>query len=343
MNIETRTNEIMSSIKSVSKQTYRKSEVLPELFALQQEIVALTFNAEHAELGDLKIWDVESHLEQLNDDYGGIATEELQRFKSGCAFLCNLIKAECSGNRGENKAFYALERMRAEHLVLRNVELTDGNQRTEIDAVVITHKGVFIIEVKNTQRDIFIDEKGDYYRTGEYMRWDSNIGGKLTVKKDLLQKALCNAGLEKVEIFEIVVFTNNRIEVQNRCSRIKTCFLGQLPYLIDEWNLGRYLTSSDMSKASESIEKARCTEEYPLELDVERFKRDFAELMVKLESASQPEEGFPEITTAERSKRIRFLDILNTVFSVKNIRAAGTAAAFVITAVSVVANLNNNI
>ena len=105
MNIEIRKQEIVKSMKSASKLTYHKSEVLPELFALQQELVAQTFNKDHAELGNLKIWDVESHLAQMNEECGGIATEELQRFQSGCRFLSNLIKAEISGNRGESKAF----------------------------------------------------------------------------------------------------------------------------------------------------------------------------------------------------------------------------------------------
>ena len=344
MNIETRTNEIMNSIKSASKETYHKSEVLPELFALQQELVALTFNPEHADLGNLRIWDVENHLTQMNEDCGGVANEELQRFKSNCKSLCNMIKIHYSGNRGESKAFYALNNMRTEHLVLKNVELTDESKRTEIDAVVITHKGAFIIEVKNTRKNVFIDEKGDYYRTGEYMKWDSNIGDKLNTKRELLRKALCKAGIENVDIFEVVVFTNNCIELHNICDSIKTSFLGQLPYLVDQWNCGRYLSSGVMHRTAEAIEKARCEEEYPLEFDAVCFKRDFAIVMAKLEAASQQEkEEICEPIAKETSKLIRFIDFINTVFSAKHMKAAGTAAAMIITVASAVANLKNTI
>ncbi len=101
MSIETRTTEIMGSIKSASKETYHKSEVLPELLSLQQEIVAHTFKAEHTDLNALRIWDVENRLEQINESCGGVATEDLVRFKSGCRLMCNMIKAEYSGNRGK--------------------------------------------------------------------------------------------------------------------------------------------------------------------------------------------------------------------------------------------------
>lgn len=344
MNIESRTNEIMNSIKSSSKGTYYKSEVLPELFALQQELVALAFNAEHADLGNLRIWDVENHLAQMNEECGGIAMEELQRFRAGCKVLCNLIKAECSGNRGESKAFYALEKIHTEHLILKNVELTGENQRTEIDAVVITDKGAFIIEVKNTHKDIFIDERGDYYRTGEYLKWDSNIGEKLNVKRELLQKALYEAGYEEIKIFEIVVFTNNRIEVKNHCSRIKTCFLGQLPYIIDEWNLEGNLTSKAIHQAGEAVENARCKEKYPLGLDTKSFKRDLATVMAKLEAASQNEaEEIPKPAVEENTKNNRILDFLSMVFSARHMKAAGTAAAIALTVVSAVVSLKNNV
>ena len=345
MNLEARKHEIVSGIKSGAKASYHRSEVLPELLALQQEVVSLTFNQDHADFADLKIWDVVKHLSQLNEEKGGIASEELSRFQSGCRRMSNLIKAEISGNWGESKAFAALDRVRAEKIVLKNVELSEEDQRTEIDAVLIGRRGAFIIEVKNTKRDIFIDRDGGYYRTGQYLRFDSNIGERLSSKKDLLKNALRKAGLDKIEIFEIVVFTNNRIEVVNQCERIQTCFLGQLPYIIDEWRKGGHISSEEMRRAAQTIEEARCYETYPLELDVERFKSDYAELMVKLEAASMDWEEEPETAatiTEPTKKKSRMVSVFSTLFTTKCLRMAGTAAAIAITAVSTIAELKLN-
>ena len=340
MKLETRKQEIVSSIKSGSKPTYHRSEVLPELLALQEEIVGLTFNQEHADLADLKIWDVEKHLAQMNEDCGGIVSEELGRFRSGCRHLTNLIKAEISGNWGESKAFSALDRVHTEHVLLKNVELSEEDQRTEIDAVLIGHHGAFIIEVKNTKRNIFIDHDGSYYRTGQYLRFDSNIIERLSRKEELLKKALNKASLEKVEIFKIVVFTNNRIEVANQCEGLQTCFLGQLPYIIDGWKKGGHLTTEEMRRAADAIEEARCYESYPLELDVERFKNDYAELMAKLEAASMGWEEEPEVAATETIKQeSRVIRILNTLFSAKSLRAAGTAAVIGITVASTLVSM----
>ena len=100
-----RIEELMAGMKSFGKEGYHKREVLSEMFALQQEIVELTFSGEHAATAELKIWDVEKHLEQLNEECGHVADEELQRFMESSKTLCNLIKAEISGNRSVINGF----------------------------------------------------------------------------------------------------------------------------------------------------------------------------------------------------------------------------------------------
>ena len=73
-----RVNEIVATMKAFSKNKYQKNELHTEMFALQQEIVGLTFIGEHVSTADLKIWDVDRHLEQLNQDCGNVADDELQ-------------------------------------------------------------------------------------------------------------------------------------------------------------------------------------------------------------------------------------------------------------------------
>lgn len=281
-----RVNELKASMKSFGKEKYQKAELLDEMFALQQEIVSLTFNQDHAALAELRIWDVEKHLEQMNEELGNVADEELQRFIEGSKILCNLIKAEISGNRGEAKAFRTLEYIKSRNYVLKNVELSDGDFRTELDAVVITPSAITIVEVKNTAKDIFIDEAGNYFRTGEFLRLDCNIGEKMQIKEELLRKALSTTGYGDVEINSVVVFTNNRIEVQNKFEGLRTCFSSQLSYKV-EGNRSRVIFSDeDMDAIKACIEEAENKEAYPFEFDVEQYKTDYATLMAKLEEAS---------------------------------------------------------
>lgn len=118
-----RNNEMVEAIKSFEKEKYQKNELLTEMLALQREIVGLTFNGDHASTAELKIWDVGRHMDQLNQDCDNVADVELQRFKAGSKKLCNLIKAEISGRRGEAKAFRTLQYIRSKNIVLKNVNL----------------------------------------------------------------------------------------------------------------------------------------------------------------------------------------------------------------------------
>lgn len=334
-----RFEELMAAMKSFGKENYHKSELLGEMFALQQEIVDLTFSGEHAATAELKIWDVERHLEQLNEDCGNVADEELARFMEGSKVLCNLIKAEISGNRGEYKAFKTLEYLKSQNRVLRNVELSDGDVRTELDAVVITPKCVTIVEVKNTSKNTFIDEEGNYYRTGEFLKWDSNIAEKMSVKEGLLRKALEVAGYGYVQIRSIVVFTNNRIEVQNKYRQIRTSFVSQLAYIIEGYRLDDSISTEDMDNLQQIIQEAERKETYPFEFDVNQYKADFANLMATLEFAKVQDEVEEEVVVervkpAKQSKKTTFTSVMRAVFASKQFKYAGSTAAALVVSVA---------
>lgn len=327
-----RIEELMEGMSSFGKENYHKSELLGEMFALQQEMVELTFNDEHTATADLKIWDVEKHLEQLNEEYGHVADKELQRFMEGSKTLCNLIKAEISGNRGEYKAFKTLEYLQSQNRVLRNVELSDGEKHVEIDALVITPKCLTIIEVKNTAKNILIDGEGNYYRTGEFLKWDCNIAEKMAVKEELLRRILDSAEYGYVCVRNIVVFTNNRIEVQNKFPHIKTCFVNHLPYIIDGFRMDESISLDDMEHIQNVVENAICKEEYPFEFNVHQYQKDFVNLLVILEMAKEEQEKMiaenqqKRIKNQEHAKirNLSFTDVIKSVFLSKQFGYVGS-------------------
>ena len=337
-----RINEIVTSMKSFSKEAYHKTEILPELLQLQRELIELVFDEEHAANGNLKIWDVEKHLEQLSEANGFAAAEELAKFEAGCKEICNSIKAEISGNWGEDKAFQGLETMRCPRRVIRNIELTADDVRTELDGVVITSKAIYIVEVKNTKKNIFIDEEGNYYRTGDYMRLDSNIGEKMYNKISLLRRVLESAGLPEIKIESLVVFTNNRMEVNNKYAGLRTCFLGQLPYIVEEYKGRDIYSEADIESLSKAIEEVRCKEIYPYDFDVNQFKMDFAKVMTALEEAASDASYDVEVEDVENKvnetqkvvKKSWFSGVLSKVFTEKTVRYASTAALVTLAVIS---------
>lgn len=286
-----RISVILNSIEAFDKKSYYKAEALPECLKLQDELVRLVFAEEHAEYGNYRLDDVLNHFRQKNEELGHVADQELLEFEADSNDMTNEIKGRISGERGEQKVFRALENLKVNNIILKNVEFTSPEgERTELDAVVITPKGIFIVEVKNTSRDIFIDDKGDYYRTGRYNRFDSHIGEKMECKERLLRNALQGLGLTNLIIEKLVVFTNSQIEVANEYESLQICFLSQLCYKINS-NKGESAYSEEtMKRIEDSIEQERCKEEYPIDVNVDKLKYDFAVLMATLEDAAQCEE-----------------------------------------------------
>lgn len=334
-----RVEEIISNMTSFGKDRYHRSELLSEMFKLQDEVVKQTFNEEHAAIADLKIWDVENHLSDLNEQNNHIADAELEKFKGECRTLCNLIKAEISGQRGENRAFRSLEFLNAPSLIVKNVELSEGDLRTEIDALVINPSGLVIVEVKNTGKDIFIDERGDYFRTGEFLKWDCNIVDKMSVKETLLKKVITAAGMDVPTIHKIVVFTDNRIQVQNKCSLIKTCFVSQLSYKIEELRNESTYSIQFMNDIKEAVEQASAKQEYPFDFDVIGFKTDFATLMAILEDTSAEQECLNEEDVIEfhipkKSEEKVVKDSKTEMFDLGKARRFGNVAAVALVALA---------
>lgn len=304
---EQRVNEIISQITAFSKDIYTRSEFLPELLKLQKELIDLTFNAEHAENGDLRLWDVERHLRKMNDERGHVADDELVKFVQSSKVVCNNISAEFSGNAGEQKVFRTLENLSCQNGVLHNVELEFDGRRTEIDAIVFTNHAIFIIEIKNSKKDIFIDEDGEFYRTGHSMHHDCNIADKMDEREALLRKALERVGLDFLKIFRIVTFTNPRIDVENKYHYIKVCGSNYLPTFIEKFTSNQWYTYEDICTMMAAINEVKCPDEYQMTIDMNDYKKDFATLMAKLEAAEEADLE-PEVTEIVSEEIIKVED-----------------------------------
>lgn len=289
-------NEVLNGFKSFQKLKYCKADMEVELRALQKELLSLVFDEEHILNSNLKIWDAFNQLSAENKEKNGIATELLEVLKEDCKMFSNLIRAEISGNWGENQVFHRLTGLKGKHTILRNIELSNGFKKTELDFVVFTEKAQVIIEVKNTKKDVFIDENGDYYRKGEYQNFDCNIKEKMDYREKLLRvmlvDTLATIGKE-ANVIKLVVFTNNRMEIRNKCEDLKTCFLGELPYLIDDYAGEKLFTEEDIIAMSEVISDSAESNEYELEMDMQKFKEDFVRVLVTLENYEELREEVP--------------------------------------------------
>lgn len=280
-----RISEIESKLTAFRKDNYSKKDLLSEMLKLQEEIINTTFNATHAENSSLRLSDVDRHLTQLNEDCGHVADDLLAKFSAGQKQLREMIKGQISGDKGEMKATKSLQTVSRNVKVLRNIELKNDDYRTEIDIIAITNDSLFLIEVKNTSKDVVIDERGNYLRVtyGGDLAFDKNIGEKMNEKEHLMRTLLKNSGYEDLPIKSLVVFTNSSIHVTNNYEYIKECYLSQLPHIIDNSTSNYVMTDKQIIKLTECIFEAHCKESYPVKMDMKSFKSTFATLLAKLE------------------------------------------------------------
>ena len=283
MNKETRTKQIYTNIYAFSKDKYTKEELVKEYEILERQIVETTFNEEHADYSKFKLWHVEKHLEQMNEEKGGKYENQLLEFKGLNSKVIEMIKKYHSGSYGEYLASKSIKTMSCLKIQINNLELSKDEFTTEIDSLIITEKGVYLIEVKNTKRDILIDEKGNYIRISDYESFDCQLGEKMNHKEYLVREVLKSNGFENVKLTSIVVFTNSHIKVTNNYNYIKHCFLSDLPHIISNDECDNIYTKKDMNKIANILEQAETKKEYFPDIDIEKYKQVFSQLMSSLE------------------------------------------------------------
>ena len=217
-------------------------------------------------------------------------------------FLC------VSGNRGERDTFRILKMLRGNYRIIKNLALQVEDAQGELDAVVITERAIFLIEVKNAKSGIMIDERGNYLHlsaNGNVFEHehDKNLGVKMQEKQYLLRKTLENAGFENPEIQCLLVFTNSEAQIENRFQYIQHCFLSDLLPIIQNVAAPIRYSDTEMNRMEARLNDAAQENGFPFPFDAVTFKSHFATVMAKLEGfEDETEEGITELENIEFKK-----------------------------------------
>lgn len=315
MKKEERINQIISEMHAGEKETYIRNgesdELLNELLQLQEETVKMTFNDEHTDQGCLNMVDVWKHLSQLNEGRGKTADEELADFRKDSWNLVDEIKNLKSGKWGEKAVFRKLGLLRCNHRLIKNLALQVEDVRGELDAIVITERMLFLIEVKNPRYGVVIDERGNYFHRDENgnLHSDKNVGEKANEKLHLLCKTLENNGFEPPEIQFLLVFANTNAQIDNRYKHIQHCFLSDMIPIMQNVAAPIRYTNNELDRMVSCLNAAAQESHFPFPLDAASFKLHFATLMAKLEGIEDAqEESDPEVIEFEKEELAEDVD-----------------------------------
>ena len=281
---------LLSSLKGLSKDVYSREELLPEMVQLEKEMAQIVFEdgldipAEYVHMSYIM-----KQLHEMNNVAGNVADQELKRLSRLASIFSNHVRAQQSGITGEDRVEQYLDYMKSNHVVLRNLQLSDGVHNTEIDFLVLKQGVATIVEVKNSKRDIYIDAAGDMYKIGRYENFDSHLGAKMDFRAEVIKQLLKDAGFENMKIEKVVVFTNNRIQVQKDYRGFRVCFLSRLPHLIDDfYGTGVIQFTKHLQQIADFIQSKDLNEYYPFDMDVQEFKEAFVDAYLKIKGYDQP-------------------------------------------------------
>lgn len=289
----------LESTGSMMKETYNKKDVEKELREFQKQVVLKVFDEAHGK--DLRICDVQAHINELAVAKGLELSPEITKFNAMSEALSACIAREIAGNKGERHMIRTLKMVKERNEFITNLELSDTDFVTEIDGIVITRKAIFLLETKYSVKDMVITSEGNYVEAENPGQIYSNLGEKVNEKEYLLRNALKNAGFDKnIKIEKMIVFSNSSSRLYNQYDYFSSCYCSQLPHVIDEYEGADEYSVDDIRELASILKAEQNSKKYAFDFDFEEYRYLFADALAYVEIVT--EQYCDEIQCDEESK-----------------------------------------
>lgn len=188
-------------------------------------------------------------------------------------FLCNVAYSIVarrynvlnSGRRGEKRLQKAIKHLDGNNIVFCNLPVRYKRGRSELDMLIISHKGVIIIEAKNHSGTIQGGWKSDkweqrkYYKNGQntVLEMDNPIK-QMRRQRDIV-KSILNAAGEDVWIDSVLYFSNTGTKLKLNLRENDYVCLGskELLNFLNSYDRGEVISKIQMEKYVRILNEAR--------------------------------------------------------------------------------------
>lgn len=212
--------------------------------------------------------------------------------------LSELIGGLINGSKGEVFVGNALDGLHDYNRILRNVYLDTPKGKREYDFIVITKKGLFIIEVKHSKSPTIVDSLGNFRKVGGHQSHHYNIANALSEKEYVLFNSLTpelQAILPRERIHSVMVIVGNT-DVDNHCKGLNICSHGTIYRFIDKFRTDEHeLFRTEIDELFNYVESCKTKAYFPIGIDVERYCADFADLVGLIDDAVHNYDVFDDI------------------------------------------------
>lgn len=274
----------LSGIGTMASASYTNQEIVDHLKDLQYAIA-------HEVCGDDEDSRVRADaivrvVEERVNALGLQDSECYAVFKQDMQDIGREIALTISGMKGEAKGFRALKALEYDcgTYVLHNVCLDDGEGRTEIDALVVSPYGVFVIEMKNCRKTMTITEDG-YFQKLDNPDYQYPLGERMCCKEALVREAI-GEGCD-VPVRSMLLLVNDS-DVIDEFGKVQMANRNTVVYKIRSY--AKESEHLDQEKVNELVARIEASHEeakYPCSLDCERIVDNLAALADEIEAAEQ--------------------------------------------------------
>lgn len=180
------------------------------------------------------------------------------------AFLARRYNILNSGRRGEKNLYKNVRRLSGNNIVFCNLPIRYKRGRSEADMLIISHKGVIIIEVKNHSGSIQGSWKSEKWQQRKFYRdktvdieMDNPIK-QMRRQRDIV-KSILNAAGEDVWIDTVLYFSNENAKLSLNLRQTDYVCLGsrELMHFLEKYDHGETLSKGQMEKYAKILNDAR--------------------------------------------------------------------------------------
>lgn len=180
------------------------------------------------------------------------------------AFLARRFNILYSGARGERQLYKTVRHLSGNNIIFCNLPIRYKRGRSETDMLIISHRGVIIIEVKNHSGNIQGSWKSDKWQQRKFYRdktvdieMDNPIK-QMRRQRDIV-KSILNAAGEDVWIDTVLYFSNTNAKLSLNLRQTDYVCLGsrELMHFLENYDNGETLTKAQMEKYARILNDAR--------------------------------------------------------------------------------------
>jgi hypothetical protein len=192
-------------------------------------------------------------------------------------YIKKTLIPKIKGTLGENKVFRKLKRLnKKEYKILNNILLANGNSTTQIDHIVISRSGIFVIETKNYKGWIHGHENSEY--------WTQTIYNHKTKLRNPIKQNWAHIYVLKrilsdykfVKYFPIVVFAGNA-KLKNITSGLPVIYTRQLLNTIKNNTEAQNLSIEQINDITDKLNQLNIRGKKEFRRHVKRVKKQNSE------------------------------------------------------------------